>query len=210
MSTTERRQRARLLFGALAVCAPLIVIACGDGERPAATGATTTPTSSPGTNDGGGDTSSGHDAEAGAVTCTVPPLGGATITGRVIAGSPPADTGGTLAAGTYDLTDLEIYVEQGGEDPDAGIDAGTTMDTARATLLLTSDTIALAKTASPLGGGAPIATTFTAKQHTSDVFLFMDETCPGNDTRQTPFTATATTITFHSAQLRREIYTRRP
>ena len=207
--------RRLLQWLALALCAPALVIACGDGAKPAPAASTTTAPSSsspgtgPGAGDAGGDASTGT-AEAGSVTCIVPTLGGPTISARVIAGSPPADTGGTIAPGTYDLTDLEIYVEQGGEDPDGGNDAGAPMGSARATLLLTSDTIAHAKSASPLGGGAPLETNTTGKQHTNDVFLFIDETCPLIDSRQTPFTATATTLTLHSAQLRREVYTRRP
>jgi hypothetical protein len=68
----------------------------------------------------------------------------------------------------------------------------------------------LSKTASsPISGGASVATTFIAKQHVSDVFLVLDDTCPGSDSRQIPFTATATTITLHSSQVRREIYTKR-
>jgi hypothetical protein len=38
----------------------------------------------------------------------------------------------------------------------------------------------------------------------------LDDTCPGTDARQIPFTATATTVTLHSAMLRREVYTLRP
>jgi hypothetical protein len=42
------------------------------------------------------------------------------------------------------------------------------------------------------------------------VFLVLDDTCPGTDSRQIPFTATPTTITLHSAMVRREVYTLRP
>jgi hypothetical protein len=211
---SDRLRKTRLWAGALAVCASLIVIACSGGDNPAASGPTTTTTGEGGLPNvdagGSGDATTTADADGGTAACTVPPLGGATITAQVIAGSPPADTGGAFGTGTYDLTALEIYVEQGGEDPDGGIDAGMTMDTAQATFVLTSDGIALSKNATPLGGGPPLATTFIAKYHTSDVFLFTDETCPGTDSRQTPFTATATTIALHTAQLRREVYTRRP
>ena len=177
--------KMHLLGGAFVALGGLVVVACSGDDRPAASTSTTTTTTTEGgipTVDGGrNDASLGPDADGGAVSCNVPALGAASVNAHVIAGSPPTDTGGAIAAGTYDLTVLEVYVEQGGEDPDASTDAGANMDTARATLVITTDALSLSKNATPFGGGAPLATSFVANQHVSDVFLFTDETCPGTD-----------------------------
>jgi hypothetical protein len=216
-----RGKKTILLVGAVAASLSLIAIACSDGVKPAV-GA------GGGTSDAGagidqqvivGDSGDGDagpvlsppDAEGGTVTCPVPALGGATVFARFIAGSPPADTGGTITPGTYDLTDLEVYDGASAED-DGGIDSGIgSADHARATFVLTAGTMQLAKTATTaVSGGVAVTTSFVAKQHVSDVFLVLDDTCPGTDSRQIPFTATPTTITLHSAMARREVYTLRP
>jgi hypothetical protein len=204
--------RRALLIGALGACAAFAVAACSgaDDDPPPSAGVTTqrgndASIDRPAAMDGGGSA----DSEGGTITCSIPPLGGSTIQAHVVHGSPPADTGGAVTAGTYDLTDLEIYVEQSSEEPDAGAGA-TTTDTARATLSITADMIALSRSASPPGGGAPIATMFAGKHHVDDVFLVAEETCPGTDVRQIPFTSAGSTLTLHAAQLRREVYTRRP
>ncbi|MDB4933818.1 MAG: hypothetical protein JWP87_790 [Labilithrix sp.] len=213
MRTPYRRTTA-WLAGALAVCAALVAAACSSSDAaPAPAGGVTTPPVDDAsidratTTDGG---ATGSDAaEAGMVTCPVPALGGQTVNAHIVHASPPADMGGALTAGTYDLTDLEIYVEQSGDDPDGGSSA-TTSDTARATIVIEAGMIGVSNTASPPGGGSPIVTMFTGKQHVDDIFLVTEQTCPGTDVRQTPFTASGATLTLHSAQLRREIYTRRP
>ena len=207
------RNGVRWLIGSIAASA-CVVAACSGDDRPDAGGGggTTTPftptgDASRGRNDVG---EGGAAADAGVLVCPVPALGGAVVTATSIKGSPPTDLGGTIAAGTYDLTALELYVETSDEEPDAG-DAGVLKDTAQATLQITADALGVSKTASPPAGaaGAPIVTKYTAKQRVSDVFLVIDDTCPDTDSRQIPFTATATTLTLHSAQLRREVYTKR-
>jgi hypothetical protein len=210
-----------LRAGAIAVSLSLIAIACGDGVKPSAGAGGGTSDAGAGIDQQVVDDDSGArdgglvldtpDANGGAVTCPVPALGGATVFARFIGGSPPADTGGIITPGTYDLTGLEVY-DGASAEADGGIDAGIgSADHARATFVLTASMIELAKTATTvLSGGAAVTTAFIAKQHVSDVFLVLDDTCPGTDSRQIPFTATTTTITLHSAMSRREIYTLRP
>lgn len=212
------RRRPLLVLGSIAT-ALCVVVACSDSAHPSA-GATTSGSGQDASTDRNltdPDSSddfrpdavadAGHDA---AIVCPVPALGGSVISARYVGGVPPDDMGGTIMPGTYDLTDLEIYLGLGEEgDPDGGPDAGAT-DTAQATFVITTDMLKLSKKASPLGGGAPNITTVVAMQHVSDVFLVTDETCPSAASRQTPFTATATTVTLHTAQTRREVYTRRP
>lgn len=214
-----RRGKTRaLVAGTVAPLLAMLAIACSDAAKPA-TG------SGPGTSDAAagidhlvapnGDGDSGlvfaPDASDGAVACSVPAFGGPTVDARVIAGAPPADTGGTITPGTYDLTSLEVYDETTAED-DGGVDSGLGVDDhARATIVLTASMMQLAKTAvSPASGGVPVSTASVSKQHVSGVFLVLDDTCPGADSRQIPFTATATTLTLHSAMVRREVYTLRP
>jgi len=215
----NRGKTTVLFIGAVAISLSIIAVACSDGIKPATSSGAGTGDAGAGIDhqvDQSGDGDSGlvfnpPDAADGAVVCPAPAFGGATVDARVISGSPPADTGGTVTPGTYDLTDLEVYDAVSAEDDggtDSGLGAG---DRARATIVLTSDMMQLAKTAaSPVSGGAPISTAFIAKQHVSDVFLVLDDTCPGTDSRQIPFTATPTTITLHSAMVRREVYTLRP
>jgi hypothetical protein len=214
----RRGKTTVLMMGAFAVSLSAIVIACSDSKPPATGGGGTTDAGAGVDHQAGevGDQDSGlvfnpPDAADGAVVCPTPAFGGATVNARVVGGAPPGDTGGTVVPGTYDLTDVLLYDETTAED-DGGIDSGLgTGVRARATIVLTSDMMQLAQTAeSPATGGTPISTSFVAKQHVSDVFLVLDDTCPGTDSRQIPFTATPTTITLHSAMVRREIYTLRP
>ncbi len=214
-----RRRRTLLACGALACAIVIAPLACGGG------GDSAPPAGDARVAEGGAAfDSSAHDGDLldsglgfhppdaadGAITCPVPVLGGAIINGRSVSGGPPSDTGGTITPGTYDLTDLEVYGQLSGED-DGGVDAGTPTDHAQATFTISASMLQLSRTASAPGNvGAPIVTMLVAQQHVSDVFLVLDNTCPNTDSVQIPFTATATTVTLHSAMLRREVYTRRP
>ena len=214
----RRGKTTVLLMAAVAVSLSVIAIACSD-SKPPATGGGGTLDASPGVDHQAGEVGDQDaglvfnppDAADGAVVCPAPALGGATVNARVVGGAPPDDTGGTVVPGTYDLTDVVLYDETTAED-DGGIDSGLGAGVrARATIVLTSDMMQLAETAeSPATGGVPVSTSFIAKQHVSNVFLVLDDTCPGTDSRQIPFTATPTTITLHSAMVRREVYTLRP
>jgi hypothetical protein len=208
------------MAGVLALSFAAIMIACSDTSKPAGAGGAGSSDAMTGGDRpigqaGDGSTDAGlvfaPDAADGSVMCPVPALGGADISAQIISGAPPADTGGVISPGTYDLTALEVYNEASAEDDgggDSGID-GT--DRARATIVITTSMMQLAKTAvSPASSGVPISTAYVSKQHVSDVFLVLDDTCPGTDSRQIPFTATPTTITLHSAMVRREVYTLRP
>jgi len=215
-----RGGKARVFVaGGLALSFAVIAIACSDGGKPSATAGVGTSDAGTGIDRaigeaGESDADSGlplaPDAADGAVVCPVPSFGGADVSAQIIEGAPPADTGGVVTPGTYDLTALEVYDEASAED-DGGGDSGVdSNDRARATIVLGAGMMQLAKTAmSPASGGVPISTAFVSKQHVSDVFLVLEDTCPGTGSRQIPFTATPTTITLHDAMVRREIYTLR-
>ncbi len=213
-----RRRKPLLVVGAAAMAISVLVVACSSSDNPPVTGGSTT--------DEGGlgvgidhqvdqpDHDSGlvfhpPDGGDGGITCPVPAFGGATVNATVMSGSPPASTGGVITPGTYDLTGLELFQQTSGED-DGGSNGGVAMDHARGTFVITADMINFTETASPPGGGAEVVTSYVAKQHVSDVFLVTEQTCPDTVQSQTPFTATATTVRFHTAQLRNEIFTRRP
>ncbi len=222
MRTRMLRGNARVvLAGALAAALAAIAIACSDSGRPGAGGGVGSSDATTGSDRQIGQASDADaadgglvfapDAADGSVVCPVPAFGGADVSAQIISGAPPADTGGAITPGTYDLTALEVYNEASAED-DGGGDSGIDpTDRARATIVITASMMQLAKTAvSPASSGVPISTAYVSKQHVSDVFLVLDDTCPGTDSRQIPFTATPTTITFHSAMVRREVYTLRP
>ena len=218
-----RAGKARVLVaGALGASFAVIAIACSDsGAKPSASGGAGTSdaaggidrqVTSSGSDGGEGDAglTFAPDAADGAVVCPAPSFGGGDVSAQIIPGGPPADTGGVITPGTYDLTALEVYNAASAED-DGGGDSGVDgTDRARATIVLGASMMQLAKTAvSPASGGVPISTAFVSKQHVSDVFLVLDDTCPGTSSRQIPFTATPTTITLHGAMVRREVYTLR-
>lgn len=195
------------------VAAALLVAgasACSDADPPAAvTTIPPPPNLGPG-QDASTNAADGGDAAAadGAVpTCAAPALGGATVPARLIAGAPPADTGGAVADGMYDLTGFEIYAGLGEEgDPDGGLDGGA-LETARATLVISAGAFAITHTSASVEGS--VTTASSGKQRIDDVFLVIDETCPTDASKQTPFTATGASLRLHTAQTRFETYTRR-
>lgn len=218
MSIDDRARRALVATFAVTafVAATLAVEACGGDDRPGASNGDVGPGVDASRADAGGGTEKeleagivDGDTDAGVVTCPGPALGGQAVAVRSLGGVPPADTGGSIATGTYDLTDVQVYAGLGEPgDSDAGPDAGAS-ETARATLVLAADTFSLASTSTSAATGTA-STVSIGKHRTDDVFLVVDETCPTTDSRQTPFTATPTTLTLHTAQSRLEVFTRRP
>jgi len=156
-------------------------------------------------------TSGGVDAAADQTapnSCPALALGGQVINAKYLGGTTPDDKGGTLTPGSYDLTGLEVYLgtpEQG--DPDSGPVGGT--ESAQATLVVTTGMVHWARVSKTAGISAPLEVTM-AKVRTESYELIQDGMCPTTNSIQVPFTAVGNTLTLHSAQTRREIYTRRP
>jgi hypothetical protein len=189
--------------------------ACSSDDRPAATSGGST--SSGGTSGGGSSGTSGSSGapvdassdEAAAPQCPALALGGSVVKATYVGGTPPDDTGGTLTPGTYDLTTLQVYLgtpEEG--DPDSGPVGGAT-DSAQSTLVVTTTTLHVARVSTTLGVVTPLAVSL-ASAHADGVELVTDGICPTKDSRMTPFTAAGSTLTLHTTQTRREVYTRRP
>lgn len=147
-------------------------------------------------------------ASDGAISCTVPALGGGVVTATFPSGDVPADTGGTIAPGTYDLTAYEVYLDGANEGEPNPVDAGPA-PTAQATFAITATTMDVWHRASQPDGMEPVIVMSNAKVRVDDVFIYIDETCPTTDSRQTPFSATGSQVILHTGQHTREIYTRR-
>lgn len=186
--------------------------ACSSDKPAAGSGSSGTSGSSGSSGTSGASgTSGGVDAAADQTapnSCPALALGGQVVNAKYLGGTTPDDKGGTLRPGTYDLTGLEVYLgtpEQG--DPDSGPVGGT--DSAQATLVVTADTVHWARVSKTAGISAPLEVT-KAKVRTESYELVQDGICPTTDSSQVPFTAVGNTLTLHSAQTRREIYTRRP
>jgi hypothetical protein len=217
MTTGPSLRSTLLLASALAMGCAIVAVACSSSDNPApavgSTGTTTDASSGgPGQPSDGGTESGSADSTApdGAIVCPVPALGGAVIVGQFIPGLPPTDLGGPITPGTYDLTRLELYLEGDDDGADAGGPDGGAAPTAQATFVISASMLSISKAESPLSGGALNITMSVAKVQTSDVFIQTDETCPTTNTAMTPYTATSSTITLHTAQRNHEIYTRRP
>lgn len=201
------------LVAALSLALVASAAACSSDDRPAASGASSSSSSS-GASGGGRDGSTdaatdGGDGGEGGVACGTLVPAKAKVMATYVAGTTPDDTGGTIADGTYDLTGLEVYLgtpEQGSAD--AGPVDGEE-NSAQATFTFTGGALVQAKESTTGGVLTPLAVVTAAARVEGGAFV-TDQKCPGTISQSTPFTAAGTSVTFHVAQTRREIYTRRP
>ena len=109
-----------------------VVAACSDPApkpTPAVTGTTPLPNINGGGGEGGADSGTDggrHDGGDGGV-CSDIPLNGALVDRTGVVGEPPVAPGGTIADGTYDLTQDTVYVGAGGVAGPTGITAKATI-----------------------------------------------------------------------------------
>jgi hypothetical protein len=148
---------------------------------------------------GGGDGSA--PALDGGVCNALTPTG-AAITPTVIQGKVPAPTGGKIAAGTYDLVEIDVY----GIGSEGGNDGGTaTAQTVMRTRVFTDTTMQIVERVAPSGGQA-VQSSSASSFKIFDVVLSSTETCP-YATRVTneTFTASGSDLSIFSGG-QREVY----
>jgi hypothetical protein len=198
---------------AIALCAGIGAgVACSSGDdHPGAAGGsvpTGTPTSespTPGSlPDGGSPDADDAGVDSGPPLppeCQALSLTGAPVTSTNFPEPVPDDTGGTIAPGTYDLTAIAFYPSSNEGDPPS---APPIHD--QASMEVTDELVRIVR-------GDGTSTTISAASWQIDgAELVRTEICPplAGDQTMTPFTATATTVTLHTAQRRWDIFTKRP
>lgn len=134
--------RARLLLrGACwlacgGVFGSVAVLGCGDKDSrppPAANGGGTPFGGAGGGAGDGGRVDGGGDGSLDGGTCTNLDFTGGLVDRLAIVGEPPPGNGGQISEGTYDLTDLVVYVTSG--------TAGPTGVQVQSSLLITTDAV---------------------------------------------------------------------
>jgi hypothetical protein len=126
------------------------------------------------------DTSTGGEdaaVDAGAI-CNTLANTAATVTTQQVASDPPAPEGGTVADGTYTLTQVDIYTGPNGPAGPSG--------TAQTTLKISGSTVQVASSGQP--------TTRTVDLATSGTSFTSTDTCPDTTVLRGTYTATATTF----------------
>jgi hypothetical protein len=199
-------------FAAMATTIALVACTNPTDHPPAGSG--NVPTSGlgagGGTSDEGGAslTDGGLDGEAGsAAACNGVTQQGTSVAELMIDGDPPPPLGGTIAPGTYVLTELDSYGPL--QSNDAGTQGGLTGVVGRATLVVTANTLtvlgARGTSAAPLPADTVTASSFAI----ADTSLQTKTLCPTAGTAATvPFSSVGGGLALFVGTKRRELYTR--
>ena len=209
-----KAERKKTIGGALATACLLAVTsvaACSGTEHP--------PTGDPGSSGGpgpytpAGEAGTGADASPRTDLCEDLAPGGELLPSMTLPGEPPPPLGGALSPGTYDLTSLYLYGGSNGdtEDPDASLPPRPPSESAQATLVVTADTIEIARGAGAADdGGFADATISYGWIRVDGTDLVVDELCPTRQTSRIPYSAVGDAIALYTATNRREVYSLRP
>ena len=137
--------------------------------------------------DGGGDAKPDAPGDAGGGgACGTSANVGRAIDGQQVAMAAPTATGGTIADGTYTLTDITLYTGSGGATGPAGLTLTQTWGFSGGSYRLVSlDGTTMTETRK---GGTVMNVSATA--------LHLVQTCPDSDFASYEFSATATTLTL--------------
>ncbi len=224
MSLRKNNIGRGLLIAAVSALGAALVFSCSSSSHPAATsGDGSVPTSSSagalppvdgssgssgassGTSGGDGSTDSGFDAAPR--VCNTNVAGGAGIAQTVLAGAPAAPAGGTIAPGTYVLTERDLYTGGSGE-ADASAADGLTV---RRTLVFTTTNVDMTDSTTT-SGGPPVLTSSSATWAPYTTILSTTETCPyAKQVANVPFTVKGAELWLLSpsaSTLTRELYTK--
>lgn len=177
--------------------------ACKEEEPhpPPAGEQTTQPT--PGGGGGGGDRSDaatsvpeGGSTDVDAGACTDLAIGGATSDEAAVADVAPAGAGTTITDGTYNLTNVQVFV--------GGAQAGPTGNTYRATVRITSGTTFERILVYAPQGGTPTTTRSRGVIATVGVSATVSLSCPLVTQEQYSFTATTTQLVLTDLVTKRQ------
>jgi hypothetical protein len=196
----------------------LVISSCGSGNaRPPPIGAgdtgtlpgsdgSTAPDGAPLGDGSGGDgtTRDGAGGDGAAGTCNALAAAGPVLTETVVAGLPPAAVGGQIFPGEYWLTERDFYPDAT-DPPDAG--------SARANIVVQSSyflgatSFDLVEGQGPLGATTVVAgsTSGTYKIGSATVFT-IDQTCPGAERTNVPFTVSGDQLWVFPSRDRRDVY----
>jgi hypothetical protein len=165
-------------------CAALLAAGCSSGStsttpEDAGHGDSSTPQDAGGGQDAGIDSPVEAEAAAEAATvCNTLANAAPAVPVQTFAQDPPTPLGGTIADGTYWMTEAAIYT---GPDGPSG-----TNGTSQTTIQITGDTIQVVSAGDPPTRTVTIATSGTSYTST--------DTCPDTTVIQGSYTATATTF----------------
>ena len=199
-----------------AAIAVTLLVACGDGtigSRPAPE-----PFDGAAPDDARASQASGPDAAS--ITprpdlCQGLTLGTAPVDELELAGDPPVPLGGELLAGTYDLTELDVYAGPSApEDMDAGGHGPSfprlTGQSANATLIVSEFAIRTVEVRGPSGSAPPPERARAALYRIDGTSLGATAVCPATALPSAiPFSVVGEGLAIFSDARHRELYLRR-
>jgi hypothetical protein len=222
--------RRGLTLGALVVCplAWLVISSCGNGAKPPLIGAVDTGTLPPSdgatgpdgaplqdgggsdgaTKDGAGGDGAGGDGAGGdgaPGNCNALAAAGPILNETVVAGPQPTPAGGQIFPGEYWLTERDFYPEAT-DPPDAGSSRANIV--VQSSYFLGATSIDIVEGQGPLGATSVVTapTSGTYKIGSATVFS-IDQTCPGAERTNLPFTVSGDELWVFPSRDRRDVYT---
>ena len=209
MSMSNHRS-STLMVTALALGASILFGCSDDGRPPASTsgGTPVVPDSPdrPPSNDAGSDAD-----RPDASTCGVAEHAATDEIGEVaVTGEPPPPLGGSIAPGTYVLSEMNAYVA---EDPDAGPPIGpgpgVTGASGRGTIEIDGSTMRVLRSRRAEEGGAVTTEQGSFTYEVEGTSLKRTKTCPGATSDDViPFTAAGSGLALFVDAQHRELYVR--
>lgn len=209
MSMSNHRSFA-LTIAALALGTSILFGCSDDGQPPASTsgGTPAVPVSPdrPPSNDGGSDAGSPDASSCGvAEHATTDEIGEVAVLGE-----PPPPLGGSIAPGTYVLSEMNAYVA---EDPDAGPPTGpgpgVTGASGRGTIEIDGSTMRVLRSRTAGEGGAVTTEQGSFTYEVDGTSLKRTKTCPGATSDDViPFTAAGSGLALFVDPQHRELYVR--
>ena len=147
--------------------------------------------------------------DAGPLSCTVPSLNGGVVTAHFVDGSVPADTGGPIVSGTYDLTAVEVYSDEATEGQPSAADAGPGL-TAQATFVIADGHHGSVEEDESAGRSRRTRRDVEREGEGRGPVHLHRRNLPDDRLAPDPYSAVGDVVTLHTGQHQREVYTRRP